>query len=76
VGGGAFPTHDLPTRLVSVAARDLTVTELEQRLRTGAISVVARIAEDRLLLDPRTLLDGDEEPMLEAFRRIATPPSA
>ena len=33
--------------------------------------VIARIAGDRVLLDPRTVLPGQEQTVLEALRRCA-----
>ncbi|MDP2183544.1 MAG: L-seryl-tRNA(Sec) selenium transferase [Actinomycetota bacterium] len=60
-GGGALPTADIPTVVVAITPREIGVVELESRLRLGEPCVVARIAEDRLLLDARTLLPGEGE---------------
>ncbi|MFN3430765.1 MAG: L-seryl-tRNA(Sec) selenium transferase, partial [Candidatus Sericytochromatia bacterium] len=60
VGGGTLPGVELPTWLVAVRPEALGVDELARRMRTGEPAVVGRIAEDQLLLDPRTLLEGDE----------------
>jgi L-seryl-tRNA(Ser) seleniumtransferase len=55
VGGGAFPTAALATTLVAVDAGSLGPDGLALRLRIGDPAVVARVAEGRLVLDPRTL---------------------
>jgi L-seryl-tRNA(Ser) seleniumtransferase len=55
VGGGAFPGIVLPTTLVAIDARDLGPDGLALRLRLGDPAVIARVAGDRVLLDPRTL---------------------
>src|SRR5205085_2138267 len=55
VGGGAFPGAVLPTTLVSIAPGPIGPDGLALRLRLGAPAVVARIAEGRVMLDPRTL---------------------
>jgi L-seryl-tRNA(Ser) seleniumtransferase len=55
VGGGAFPGAVLPTTLVAIEAGPLGVDGLALRLRLGDPPVVARVANDRVLLDPRTL---------------------
>ena len=60
-GGGALPMADIPTTVVTVAPRSMSVVELEERLRLGDPEVVARIKDDRLLLDPRTLSGDDED---------------
>ena len=55
VGGGAFPGAVLATTLVALDAGPLGPDGLALRLRLGDPAVVARVAEDRVLLDPRTL---------------------
>jgi len=70
-GSGSAPTVLLPTRAVAVAHSALSVDELARALRAGEPPVFARIADGRLLLDPRTLLPGDDERLLAAFRRLA-----
>jgi L-seryl-tRNA(Ser) seleniumtransferase len=55
VGGGAFPGVTLPTTVVALDAGSLGPDGLALRLRLGHPSVVARVADDRVLLDPRTL---------------------
>jgi L-seryl-tRNA(Ser) seleniumtransferase len=55
VGGGAFPGAVLPTTLVALDAGPLGPDGLALRLRLGTPAVVARVAQNRVLLDPRTL---------------------
>ena len=67
VGGGAMPTADLPTGLVMINPKNITVDRLVQRLRIGEPSVVGRVQADRLLLDVRTLQNKDTEPLTAAL---------
>ena len=55
IGGGSAPGVELPTALVALAAADLSASELERRLRGGDPPVLARIADERVLLDLRTV---------------------
>jgi L-seryl-tRNA(Ser) seleniumtransferase len=55
VGGGAFPGAVLPTTLVTLDAGVLGPDGLALRLRLGDPSIVARVAGDRVVLDPRTI---------------------
>ncbi len=56
LGGGSLPTDELPTRLVSVdPSAAAGADELARRLRAGSPAVVARIEDDRVVLDPRTV---------------------
>ncbi len=56
VGSGSLPMHQLPTWVVKVSAA-LSANELSRRLRMDASAVFARIEEDRVVLDVRTLTD-------------------
>jgi len=71
VGGGAFPTLELPTRLVAITPADGSPERLEQRLRAADPPVIARIAEGRVLLDPRTIRDDEEAFVAAALRGTA-----
>jgi len=54
-GGGSLPEVAFPTYAVAVRPAGLSVNELESRLRRGSPPVIARIKEDSLLLDARTI---------------------
>jgi L-seryl-tRNA(Ser) seleniumtransferase len=67
VGGGALPLLELEGPAVAVA--DNRGAEwLARALRRGEPAVVARIAEDRVLLDPRTMTDEDVRLVAQAMR--------
>ncbi|HEU4588944.1 MAG TPA: L-seryl-tRNA(Sec) selenium transferase [Gemmatimonadales bacterium] len=55
VGGGSFPGAHLPTTLVALDPGPLGAEGLALRLRLHDPAVVARIADGRVMLDPRTL---------------------
>ncbi len=65
IGGGSTPTQELPTRVIRIASARYSAAQLEHRLRKGprGMSVVARVEDDRLILDLRTVLP-DQEPLL------------
>ena len=65
VGGGSLPGETLPTRLV--ALRIPSPDHLAQRLRRGEPPVVGRIEGGRLVLDPRTVLPGEEHELLSSL---------
>jgi L-seryl-tRNA(Ser) seleniumtransferase len=82
MGSGSMPAQPIPTRLVAVAIRPTqgdpehgrgvasektTPDELASRLRRHEPPVFARIQDGRVLLDPRTLLEGDEAVVVEAL---------
>lgn len=58
-GGGSLPEVNLPTFAVSIKPVNISVNELEKRLRLGNPPVIARIKEDALLIDARTVQDRE-----------------
>ncbi|MCL6447503.1 MAG: L-seryl-tRNA(Sec) selenium transferase [Armatimonadetes bacterium] len=68
VGGGALPTAELPSFAVTVRPADISAEELSRRLRKGNPAVLGRIQEDLLLLDVRTLQEGEDEPLAGAVK--------
>ena len=66
IGGGSLPGESLPTSLLSLDAGDAPggATGLAAALRAGEPPVIARIDNERVVLDPRTVLPDEEEPLL------------
>lgn len=65
VGGGTLPGETLPTWLLALPCPDPAA--LLASLRRAPTPVVARIADGAVVLDPRTVLDGEEGTLLEAL---------
>jgi L-seryl-tRNA(Ser) seleniumtransferase len=61
VGGGSAPGHELPTVLVSISREGRSADEIERSLRSLDPPVIARIEHDRVVLDLRTVLPGEDE---------------
>jgi len=70
VGGGAAPTAQIPTYLLAVQRENMSPDELEQGLRRGRPPVIARILEDRLVLDLRTVPEDQEEELVKALAAL------
>ena len=66
-GGGSAPGHTLATRLVTLAVGDLAPSALLERLRSLDPPVIGRIVNDAVVLDLRTVLPDDEEPLVHAL---------
>jgi L-seryl-tRNA(Ser) seleniumtransferase len=73
VGGGALPAASLPTWVVALAAEGRSTGALEEAFRRLPTPVIGRIREDAFLLDTRTLLEGDEDLIVEAVARLLNP---
>ena len=68
IGGGSLPEESLPTKLVALAGDGGYVSDLARRLRQGDPPVVARVERDALLLDPRTVLTGQDSAVVRAVK--------
>ena len=66
VGGGSLPGGKLPTVALVLAAQNPERTLRE--LRKARTPIIARIEENRVLLDPRTVLPDQEEELLAGVR--------
>jgi len=72
VGGGTLPGVTLPTFVLALPPGD--ADGLAGRLREASPPVVARIEDGRVLLDPRTVLPGEDEAVLAAIRSAVAAP--
>ena len=70
IGGGSAPGVELPTWLVSVVKDSLSAAALEEKLRTASVPVIARIEQDRVVLDLRTVPESDDAIVADVLQRL------
>ena len=71
IGGGSAPGSAIPTRLVALAHPTLSAERLEERLRQHSTPVIARILDDRVVIDLRTVAAEDDATVAAAVRAAA-----
>ncbi|MSQ14024.1 MAG: L-seryl-tRNA(Sec) selenium transferase [Dehalococcoidia bacterium] len=71
IGGGSLPGETLPTRLVALTAAGIPggAQELLRRLRSQPTPVIARVVDDKVALDPRTVSPDEELPLLQQVQQ-------
>ena len=74
MGSGSLPTQELATMLVAVQPEKIDAEQLASRLRHHSTPIFARIQNDQVLIDPRTLRQGDEEILIASLREILSRP--
>jgi L-seryl-tRNA(Ser) seleniumtransferase len=74
-GGGASPTAELPTTLISLTHKELSVQDLELRLRRHSPAIIARISEDQVLIDLRTVFPDEEDELRNALQALNKRPA-
>lgn len=72
IGGGTLAEIPLPSWGLAISTSE--PDEVARRLRLGDPAVLPRIQDDRLLVDGRTVLPGEEEPLVEALARALGSP--
>lgn len=61
IGGGSAPGIELPTRLIALSRGDESAEDLERFLRRADPPIVARIHDDRVVIDLRTVAPEEDE---------------
>jgi L-seryl-tRNA(Ser) seleniumtransferase len=70
IGGGSTPGQLLPTRVIAIEALKCSAAELEERLRGGVsvgIPIIARVEDDRMILDLRTVFPEQESALVQGL---------
>jgi L-seryl-tRNA(Ser) seleniumtransferase len=67
VGGGSLPGQTLPTSVLIIEPRE-SAYRFAASLRNSPVAVIARIVNDRILLDPRTVFPVQDDAVIEAVK--------
>ncbi len=68
VGGGSLPEETLPTWVLAFSVS--RPNALAARLRKARPAIIARVAEDKVMLDPRTVLPDQEAVLLKSLHAM------
>jgi L-seryl-tRNA(Ser) seleniumtransferase len=74
VGGGSLPGQTLPSQAlaIQVASPEALAARLRRPAPGGGLPVIARIEDDRLLLDPRSVLPEQDAQLIESVLAALT----
>ena len=70
VGGGTAPTSNLRSAVIAVSHPQKSASSLEQQLRHSSPAVIARIADDKVLLDLRTVASDDLPALISTLKTL------
>lgn len=68
IGGGSLPEEEMDTFLLALETKN--PNSLLARLRKSTPPIIARIENDKVVLDPRTVLPGQDEILLEQVKLL------
>jgi L-seryl-tRNA(Ser) seleniumtransferase len=60
----------IPTQLLAFSGLNLSLSKLEERLRTGSPPIACRLENDCLLLDLRTVFPEDDTQVFRALQDL------
>ena len=75
IGGGSAPGSALPTRLVAAHSPDAVGRRARVALRALDPPVIARIQDDRVVLDLRTIAPADDVELTQILTSVGQAPS-
>lgn len=70
VGGGAMPTTNMKTYSVAVKPLNKLINNVEYGLRKSKVPIVARINNDMIIFDVRTLFDRDYKVIADTMDKL------
>lgn len=70
VGGGSLPGQTLPTKVLAISVDSVDTLAEKLRSTQNTPPVIARIEDDRLILDPRTVLPEQDQPLISALQNV------
>jgi len=71
VGGGALPALNLKTALISIAPKRLKIQDMEEFFRNYDPPIIVRVEKDSIVMDVRTILEKDQDKVVEAIKKLA-----
>ncbi len=71
VGGGSAPMNELPTCVLKLKFNNSSIEKIARKLRTLTPAIIARISDDALVIDLRTVFPDQEKDLLTAIEVVA-----
>ncbi|MBW2000202.1 MAG: L-seryl-tRNA(Sec) selenium transferase [Deltaproteobacteria bacterium] len=70
IGGGALPSQELPTSLLTLTPKKMSAHDIEEWLRSYHPPIIARVERDTVLLDVRTIQENEFKVVAAALSRL------
>ena len=70
VGGGSLPTTELPGYAVALKLHNISVQNCADNLRSAAVPVIARIQDDQLIVNLRTVFPHQQATLIDTLAAI------
>ena len=71
VGGGTVPLVELPSQLIAVTSTRHNADTVSRKLRMRSLPVIARIQDERVVIDLRTVHPSEDRELVKALKELA-----
>lgn len=61
VGGGSMPLETIPSKVITITPNKMNVSALEKKLRLSEAHIIARVYDNKYVLDVRTIFEDEFE---------------
>lgn len=72
VGGGSMPIEVIKTKVIAITPNKINVSTLEKRLRLSESHIVARIYDNKYILDVRTIFEDEFDVIAKELENALT----
>ena len=69
-GSGSLAGYNIPTKAVAIKPKGISAQKLSDQLRQREVPILARLKDNRVLFDMRTILDGEDTEIINAIKEI------
>ena len=70
LGGGSLPTQEIPTWCVAIRPSNSSINRLASQLRSATPALVARVQQDTMFIDMRTVFPGQDIKLVEILSSL------
>lgn len=70
VGGGSMPLETIKTKVISIVPNKISVSKLEQKLRLSDSHIIARVYDEKYVLDIRTIFEDEYDVIVNELKNI------
>lgn len=69
VGGGSMPLETINSKVIAITPNNMNVSTLEKKLRLSDSHIIARVYEDKYVLDIRTIFEDEFDILAKEIER-------
>ena len=70
VGGGSMPLETINSKVIAITPNNMNVSTLEKKLRLSDSHIIARVYEDKYVLDIRTIFEDEFDILAKEIERV------